>query len=530
MMPFMPATPGLGELLGAQKDLQASAETLNYGNAKSRLLGQGSARASKVVLPDAISRFSETDPVLTTARSLAKFPVDPAGDGTIAAAIRVHASRSPGLGAALADFERFQEADGSGKVGTGRSLEQWRKLTEAPASMTDEDLEEVIGNVRQFGDATDSVEDWGKVAGVDFRPSGAAVVVSAPGLTDDVDVRASIYEAAVSSVPAIDRHGATTGVVALPDGSVLPFAPEGAPAARRLRNRFPTATDSQGVSVWVPGAPHAVADMKTQRLLATTDAKTHIEAYDALHVKRKIGEHPALNAGDFITFEGERITGYPTKDLGGVEVEGFDDSEEGIERTARRVRKLAYKVSPEEAGDIGKIANIIESLGGENVAIYGCRETIPGWEPASELLFTDGAQTMVVRTKTADSKASNVATVFVRPKEHAKLSDAFEVGPLTPKQVPGGFVLNGAVRLHAESPDLSKIRLLRVDTTSLIPTPTSLDDGEADPQTAKRTASGWVLVPDPEDLLPSVKAADAMRRAGLKGEIRLELPSGSLLA
>ncbi|HKZ20283.1 MAG TPA: hypothetical protein VJQ57_09250, partial [Acidimicrobiia bacterium] len=70
----------------------------------------------------------------------------------------------------------------------------------------------------------------------------------------------------------------------------------------------------------------------------------------------------------------------------------------------------------------------------------------------------------------------------------------------------------------------------RVDTTSLIPTLTSLDDGEADPQTAKRTASGWVLVPDPEDLLPSVKAADAMRRAGLKGEIRLELPSGSLLA
>ncbi|HKZ20347.1 MAG TPA: hypothetical protein VJQ57_09570, partial [Acidimicrobiia bacterium] len=261
-MPFMPAAPGLGELLGAQKDLQASAETLNYGDAKSRLLGRGSARASKVVLPDASSRFSETDPVLTTARSLAKFPVDPAGDGTIAAAIRVHASRLPeGVGGATADFERYGEIVRQGKVKQNSTT--WRKLTEAPTSMTDEDLEEVIGNVRQFGDATDSVEDWGKVAGVDFRPSGAAVVVSAPGLTDDVDVRASIYEAAVSSVPAIDRHGATTGVVALPDGSVLPFAPEGAPAARRLRNRFPTATDSQGVSVWVPGAPHAVADMKT---------------------------------------------------------------------------------------------------------------------------------------------------------------------------------------------------------------------------------------------------------------------------
>lgn len=85
-----------------------------------------------------------------------------------------------------------------------------------------------------------------------------------------------------------------------------------------------------------------------------------------------------------------------------------------VPRTSRRVDRWQFKVDPDQAHRLSKLATDLEALGAQNVSIYAHETEVEGFEPAREHLFSDGVSLRVVRSKSSEIGESNSIPLFVR--------------------------------------------------------------------------------------------------------------------
>jgi hypothetical protein len=440
------------------------------------------------------------------------------------------------------DFAVFDHLAASQKM-SGRSADLWARFLDRPNGLREFDADELLANIARVGDIFD---DAAVLADVELDPDNDVDKVvfgrSGPMLFTKAELRLDSFQVVAPSEDLL-RAEAPPGrsSVLLGDGRL---ALVGFPSFRNAvaLNKFtPVLVGvNDRAARWVPTEAARVRSVDDVRRVVDVDPGVVVESMLNTALAAFAGRHPGLMPEDVVMFSLPDNAPVPTGfdwealEVGRTRFEFPDESEElswqeDLEpdlaqtfRTADSARRFAIQVPA--MLDVRAVADEMLLRGGMQVSVYARQPSGEGWTRYRERLFTDGVETVAVRSRDMDTVEPNSLYVWTKPSE--RLPDAPSVA-VRPRQIDDNrIVFAGDVEVVGTEPltigagvlsvrqNGRRVSRFAADAASRKLFVVSDEDTPAVLVTRNRDGSWGVTVDQSDDFEEAIAVAQMVRRAG----------------
>lgn len=355
------------------------------------------------------------------------------------------------LGTAQADLAKLAHVmDGDAlraapKSPGARLRQLWDRVRSSPEKLSDEDVAELHGFTSTVTDALKGIADpdlrfdkTAKISRVQLTNQGAVLTIGSPA-DIPLPLRGAIRSLG-DTLPVVLDEDPADGVTITPDDQVGVIGPVDRSTVTSLRHLYPIFDRGNGSAQWAQGRPRRVADLEARRAQIDRQMQGHhTETWsnsawpgghpatlgdDTIMVEIPDGQVPAYlaKAGRVVDPKQPGVVSFPVADKNSEPdpspVEAGDE-ETAVDRINRRVRRVAVVVTPGE--NIHQHATDIEAQGGRVTAVYTSSPPPDGWTQVREHVYSDIANTLVVRTADPEKMAYNGFSAWVRPEDAATL-------------------------------------------------------------------------------------------------------------